>query len=187
MTTLRMTAEAFEWFAANSQVWWSAKARWALDRVAPGLPGVEVDDKGDPTGFVVFADPRIDAWDQIILDVCLAGMAYAQSLGPVKASELVAYQAAKDLTAYRALLERYQAGDLTRDDVERAVKLEVIRQAGVLGVPLPEFDDDLRPLPPKRPAESATKAEWVTWATAVGLDPTGTKAELIERAVALVP
>lgn len=143
MTTLRMTAEAFEWFRTHPQVWWSAQARWALDRVAPGLPGVETDDKGEPTGWVVFADSRIDEWDQIILDVCLAGMEYAKKLGPTKASELVQYQAQKDLAAYRTLVERVQTGEITKADAEKAVKLEVIRQAKALGVKLPELDDEL--------------------------------------------
>lgn len=185
----RIRTEDVEWFRAHPQMWWANAPRWALGRIATS-PAVETDSDGEPTGWMVDADPRYDLWDKFILDVCLAGMAYAKALGPEQARALVQMQAQKDHAAFRALADRVTAGQITKDHAKRAVKLEVIRQAGALGVPLPEFDDDLNivapepepePKPePERPAESDLKALWVAYAEALGVD-TGdmTKAEII--------
>jgi hypothetical protein len=181
-----MRQEDFDWFSRpeNLQVWWSNRARWVMGRVAAGLPGIESDENGEPTGWVRFAHPDIDEWDQLILDICLAGKAYVEQMGM---PELVRMQAEKDLVAFQTLM----ASDLSHEDKIRAIKLNVIKQATALKVPVPELDADLNFVPqlevveepvvkPPKPDTDDLKALWVEYAVAYGYDTTGlTKAEII--------
>lgn len=135
---LRMNADTYRWFLDHPQVWWAAQARWAFDRVAPGIPAIEEDADGEPTGYVVMSHPDIDDRDIYIYRVCEAGMRFAQQQETRQrgaASALVEMQRQRDTEALLAMKAQVDAGRLSLSDAVDRIWAEVQRQAKTLGVP----------------------------------------------------
>jgi len=131
----------YQWAKVNSLVWWSAEARWAMGRIAPGEPGwTDTDDDGNPAGDRVMSDTSIDIWDVAIMDVCVAGWRYSLTLPDDQGAAVVAYQRDKDETALTALLEQVEAGYITMTEAEETIRTEIRRQAVALGVDISYVD-----------------------------------------------
>lgn len=145
---MRIAADDWAWFQEHPMLWWAATARWEMGRVAPTTePGIEMDENEVPTGYVLMAHPNIDAWDLLLLDICLAGKAFAEA--QVDPAGTVAYQLAVDTANFMTLMGQMEAGAITRDQALRAIKANAITQAATLGVVLPPMDDDLNIIVPE--------------------------------------
>ena len=131
---LRLHQDEFAWFQANPMVWWAASARWAFDRVAPGEPGIETDEEGEPTGYLLMSHPDIDHRDIYIMEVCLAGIDYTQSLPEEDGQALAYLQAVKDLENLQNLIALKDSGEISREDAIEQIWQEALRQGQTLGL-----------------------------------------------------
>lgn len=132
---LRCTQEEYEWLVANPMVWFAAFARAAFGRVAPGEPGHIYAEDGETVLWRVWSHSNIDAFDQRILDVILAGKAYAEKLGGEEGQAVIYVRAVADLEAFLAVEEQVSSGLLEADAAVDIFTAEVNRQAKILGLP----------------------------------------------------
>lgn len=133
-------SDFYAWAQENVMVWWAASARWAMGRVAPGVPAEVLDEDDEPTGDLIMCHPAIDVWDQAIMAVCVAGWQYALSLPDGEGEIIAAMQAYKDAEALETLIGRVQTGEITMADAEAAIEAEIRRQATALGVDISFVD-----------------------------------------------
>lgn len=127
--------------ATDELPWWADGPRSAIGRVMTGEPAQELDNDGNPTGWLLMAHPGIDVWDLWLLDVVRAGWAYADSLGK-DGQDLVAYQSAVDWENWEALKAEIDAGNVTPAEAEARAIANAIAQAATLGIDPPDLEDD---------------------------------------------
>lgn len=132
---LRIATADYEWMQANPMVWFSPGARADYSRVAPGELAAETDADGELTGYVRMGHPNIDPFDARILEVILAGKAYAGALPKEDGDTLIYLRAVADMQAFQGLSYLVAAGQITRDQAVEKIRAEVERQAATLGLP----------------------------------------------------
>jgi hypothetical protein len=123
--------------------YWANEERAFLGQVLVGEPGVETDNEGNPTGYLLFSHPQVTRRELFLMDVLRAFWAHLQvNSDPDKQANT---HVQIEWAAWLQLKSEVEAGRLTEEQAAEAAWQHVLKTAYLLGleyVEEPEAEDE---------------------------------------------
>lgn len=128
---------------ARTLPWMDREVRWFLGLTALGSGGIESDENGDPTGYLVFEHPDIGPWELWLLDVQRAEWAQADAM-PLGTGE--AWLDTRNVEAWAAwsqLKVDIELGLVTKEQAIEMTRAYLVARAATVGVDSPASEEGI--------------------------------------------